>query len=69
MFVLPQARASICASMRQRVQEIVDALGRLVGIEALAQHRILRGDADRAAAGMAVIAIAGLARRSRSRNR
>src|SRR6476646_6113256 len=44
---------------RERVQEIIDALCRLVGIEALAQLRVLRGDADRAASGVAVIAIAG----------
>src|SRR6476646_10828040 len=44
---------------RERVQEIIDALCSLVGIEALAQLRVLRGDADRAASGVAVIAIAG----------
>ena len=57
--VLPHARAIIWHSMRQRVEEIVDALSRIVGIEPLAQHRILRGDADRATTGMAVITIAG----------
>ena len=45
---------------RERMQEIIDPLGRRVGIEPLAQLRILRGDADRAAAGMAVVAMAGL---------
>ena len=60
MLVLPQARAIIWRLDRQRVQEVVDPLRRRVGIEPLAQHRILGRDAHRAAAGMAVIAVAGL---------
>src|SRR3984957_13781514 len=44
---------------RQRVQEIVDALRRFIGIEALAQQRILRRHADRTAAGVAVVAVTG----------
>src|SRR5258708_562267 len=44
---------------RERVQEVVDALGGLVDPKALAQFRVLRGDADRAAAGVAVVAPPG----------
>src|SRR5262245_20289247 len=44
---------------RKCVQEIVDALGRLIGIETLAQLRVLRRDAHRAAPSMTVIAMAG----------
>src|SRR5215468_9902093 len=44
----------------EAVEEIVDTLGRGVGIEALAQHRILGRDADRTAASVAVVAMAGL---------
>ena len=58
--VLPQARAIIWHSIVRRVQEVVDALGRLVGVEALAQLRVLGGHADRAAARVAVVAVAGL---------
>src|ERR1700738_5260396 len=47
------------ALQRQRMEEIVDTLSRIVGIEPPAQHRILRGDPDWAATGMAVITIAG----------
>jgi hypothetical protein len=41
------------------MEEIVDTLSCIVGIEPPAQHRILRGDPDRATTGMAVITIAG----------
>src|SRR5258708_4995391 len=44
---------------RESVQEVVDALGGLIDLQALAQLGILRGNADRAAAGVAVIAPAG----------
>src|SRR5215831_533916 len=43
----------------ERVQEVVDALGRLIDLEPLAQLRVLGGDADRAAPGVAVVALAG----------
>src|SRR6266508_6675510 len=42
---------------RQRVQEVVDALGGLFDDEPFAQLRVLRGDADGATAGVAVIAL------------
>src|SRR5215469_14433658 len=45
---------------RQAMEEVVDALRGAVGIETLAQHRVLSGDPDRAAAGVAVIAVARL---------
>src|SRR5260370_2782205 len=43
------------------VQEVVDALGGLVDPQPLAQFRVLCGDADRAASGVAVVAPAGRA--------
>src|SRR5262249_57769936 len=43
----------------ERLQEGVDALGRLADLEPLAQLRVLGGDADRAAPGVAVVALAG----------
>src|SRR5260370_14684512 len=43
----------------QGVQEVVDALGGLVDPQPLAHFRVLGGDADRAAAGVAVVAPAG----------
>ncbi len=43
---------------RQRVQEVVDALGGLVYLQALAQLGVLGGDAHRAAPGVAVVAAA-----------
>ena len=43
------------------MQEVVDPLRRLIRIQSRAQLRILRGNTDRAAAGVAVIAIARLA--------
>ena len=42
----------------QRVQEVIDPLGCFIRIEALTQFRVLRRNADRAAARVAVIAIA-----------
>src|SRR4029077_42803 len=45
---------------RQAMEEVVYALRRAVGVETLAQHRVLGGDPDGAAAGVAVIAVAGL---------
>src|SRR5580704_13097102 len=42
------------------VQKIVNPFRGPIGIEALAQHRILGGHSDRAASGMAVIAMARL---------
>ena len=44
---------------RERVQEVVDPLRRLLDDEPLAQLGILRRDADRAAAGVAVVALPG----------
>src|SRR5260370_10704579 len=44
---------------RQRVQEVVDALSRLVDLQPLAQLRVLGSDADGAAPGVAVVAPAG----------
>ena len=44
----------------QSVQEVVHTLGGFVGIQTLAQCRVLGGDADRTAAGVAMVAIAGL---------
>src|SRR5262249_37649964 len=41
-------------------QEVVDALGRLVGIQALTQLGILGGHAHRTAPRVAVVAVAGL---------
>src|ERR1700687_185722 len=41
----------------EAVEEVVNPFRGPIGIEALAQHRILGGHADRAASGMAVIAI------------
>ena len=43
----------------QRRQEVVDALGRLLDDEPLAELRILGRDPDRAAPGVAVVALAG----------
>src|SRR5215831_6697354 len=45
---------------RQAMEEVIDALRRAVRIETLAQHRVLSGDADGAAAGVAVIAVSRL---------
>src|SRR5437879_2526623 len=45
---------------REAVEEVVDALRRAVRVEPLAQHRILGRHADRAPAGVAVVAMAGL---------
>src|SRR5215469_905322 len=42
----------------QRVQEVVDALRGFVHLQALAQLRVLRGDAHRAAPSMAVVTAA-----------
>src|SRR5689334_14448365 len=43
----------------QRVQEVVDALGRLVDLESLAQFGVLSGDADRAPPGVTVVTLPG----------
>ena len=45
---------------RQGVQEVIDPDRGLVRVQARAQFRVLGGDADRAAAGMAVVTIARL---------
>src|SRR5437016_6574999 len=44
----------------EAVKEVVDAFRRAVGVEALAQHRILGRHADGAPAGVAVVTVAGL---------
>ena len=44
----------------QRVQEVVDPLGRLIGVQTRAQFRVLRRHADRAAPRVAVVAVARL---------
>src|SRR5450755_2099745 len=56
---LPARARQHLALQRQRVQEVVDAGGRGVDLEALAQLGVLGGDPDRAAAGVAVVALAG----------
>jgi len=53
----------------QSVEEVVDPLSCLVDDEALAELRVLGRDADRTAAGVAVVAAACRDRRSSPRSR